>query len=86
MHLKKFVKVTQVIPCKENHIFSVYFLDVNQRSINVSIEKWLKTKFREGFKELQKSFKEQDPKGLGRIKRKGKFKNVRNNLFLNQEY
>ena len=45
--------------------------DINQRSTNVSIEKWLKTKFREGFKELQKAFKEQDPKSVGRIKRKG---------------
>ena len=37
---------------------------------NLNIEKWLKTKFREGFKELQNALKLHDTENNGRINRK----------------
>ena len=36
----------------------------------MNIEKWLKTKFREGFRSMNTTFAQNDPNNLGRVNRK----------------
>lgn len=40
-----------------------------ERNVSISIEKWLKNKFREGFKALKVEFKREDPSSSGKVSR-----------------
>merc|ERR1712002_823544 len=40
-----------------------------ERNISISIEKWLKNKFREGFKALRAEFKREDTQNTGKVSR-----------------
>ena len=44
--------------------------EAKTRRTNLNIEKWLKAKFREGFKEMHQAMKKYDKDDLGRINRK----------------
>ena len=44
--------------------------DAKLRRANLNIEKWLKSKFREGFKDMLNSMKKYDSDDTGRINRK----------------
>lgn len=40
-----------------------------ERNVSISIEKWLKSKFREGFKALKAEFRREDPSNSGKVSR-----------------
>ncbi|KAE8629793.1 hypothetical protein XENTR_v10000593 [Xenopus tropicalis] len=41
-----------------------------ERKASLSIEKWLKDKFREGFRSMKEEFEKHDPQGTGKVKKK----------------